>query len=568
LSAALINPNELAVVSANGYNNANGYKQRQRLQHPVAARVERGFNQPQRISRCQRQRLQHLVAARGERGKLNRVLWPRAVSAATLQYIMRSITNTRKIPHLFYKTQFMTIRTRFAPSPTGYLHIGGARTALFSWAYARNTGGIFILRIEDTDLERSSEASVQAILDGMKWLNLNYDEGPFYQMQRMDRYRQVLAQLIEQGHAYYCYTTPDELDAMRERMRLSGEKPRYDGSWRPEPGKVLPAIPEHIKPVVRFKNPATGVAAWDDMVKGRIVFENSELDDLIIARPDGTPTYNFCVVVDDLDMGITQVIRGDDHVNNTPRQINILKALGAALPQYAHVPMILGGDGERLSKRHGAVSVMQYAQDGFLPEALINYLARLGWSHGDEEVFSVEQFVAWFDLEHISKSAAQFNVEKLRWLNQHYIKLADNARLAELVGEQLLSRGIVVLSSQLESIIALYKERAATLVELADEAVVFYCEIKPDPSLLDTHLQPEVLPALRELHQRLVTVNWQAGDLAALIKELLLKHQLKMPKLAMPLRVMLTGKTHTPSVDAVLALFPRETVLARIANYL
>ncbi len=463
----------------------------------------------------------------------------------------------------------MTIRTRFAPSPTGYLHIGGARTALFSWAYARKMGGTFILRIEDTDLERSSEASVQAILDGMSWLNLDYDEGPFYQMQRMDRYRAVLGQLIEEGHAYYCYTTPDELEAMREAMRIRGEKPRYDGKWRPETGKVLPAPPQYVKPVVRFKNPLHGVAAWDDMVKGRIVFENSELDDLIIARPDGTPTYNFCVVVDDLDMGITQVIRGDDHVNNTPRQINILKALGATLPQYAHVPMILGSDGERLSKRHGAVSVMQYAEDGFLPEALINYLTRLGWSHGDEEVFSVAQFVEWFDLEHISKSAAQFNPEKLRWLNQHYIKLADNERLAELTGDHLMARGVTVSNTpQLEAVIALYKGRVATLLELADEAEVFYIEVHADQALLDEQLLPEVMPALRELHQRFGDVAWEAAALAALIKELLAKHNLKMPKLAMPLRVMLVGQTHTPSVDAVLALFPRETVRSRMAKYL
>ena len=463
----------------------------------------------------------------------------------------------------------MTIRTRFAPSPTGYLHIGGARTALFSWAYARKMGGAFILRIEDTDLERSSQASVDAILEGMSWLNVEYDEGPFYQMQRMDRYKEVLGQLLEDGNAYYCYTTPDELEAMREAMRIRGEKPRYDGRWRPEQGKTLPAVPEDVKPVVRFKNPQHGVAAWDDLVKGRIVFENSELDDLIIARPDGTPTYNFCVVVDDLDMGITQVIRGDDHVNNTPRQINILKALGATIPQYAHVPMILGSDGERLSKRHGAVSVMQYAEDGFLPEALINYLVRLGWSHGDEEVFSVAQFIEWFDLEHISKSAAQFNPEKLRWLNQHYIKLADNARLAGLAGRYLEARGVVLTEApQLEAVIALYKGRVATLVELADEAEVFYVEVHPAQALLDEHLVPEVMPVLRELAARFVDVAWEAPALAALIKELLVKHGLKMPRLAMPLRVMLVGQTHTPSVDAVLALFTRETVRLRMAKYL
>jgi len=463
----------------------------------------------------------------------------------------------------------MTIRTRFAPSPTGYLHIGGARTALFSWAYARKLGGTFILRIEDTDLERSTQESVQAIMDGMSWLNLDYDEGPFYQMQRMERYKQVLQQMLDEGTAYNCYTSPAELDAMREAQRVRGEKPRYDGCWRPEQGKVLPTPPEGIKPVVRFKNPLHGVAAWDDMVKGKIIFENSELDDLIIARADGTPTYNFCVVVDDLDMGITQVIRGDDHVNNTPRQINILKALGATLPQYAHVPMILGSDGERLSKRHGAVSVMQYAEDGFLPEALVNYLARLGWSHGDEEVFSITQFIEWFDLRHISKSAAQFNPEKLRWLNQHYIKLADNKRLEGLLRKHLADRGVQVSDTpQLEAVIALYKERVATLLELADEAEVFYIEVHPAQDLLDAHLLPEVLPALRELAARFADVVWEAPALAALIKELLAKHNLKMPKLAMPLRVMLVGQTHTPSVDAVLALFPRETVLARMQRYL
>ena len=463
----------------------------------------------------------------------------------------------------------MTIRTRFAPSPTGYLHIGGARTALFSWAYARKLGGTFILRIEDTDLERSTLESEQAILDGMAWLNLAYDEGPFYQMQRMDRYKAVIQQMLDQGTAYHCYTSPAELDAMREAQRARGEKPRYDGHWRPEQGKVLPAPPDGIKPVVRFKNPSHGVAAWDDLVKGKIVFENSELDDLIIARADGTPTYNFCVVVDDLDMRITQVIRGDDHVNNTPRQINILKALGAALPLYAHVPMILGSDGERLSKRHGAVSVIQYAEDGFLPEALINYLARLGWSHGDEEIFSMQQFIEWFDLRHISKSAAQFDPEKLRWLNQHYIKLADNARLAELVRKHLAERGVQVSDvPQLEAVIALYKERTATLLELADEAEVFYIEIHPVQELLDAHLLPEVLPALRELAVRFADIAWEAPAIAALIKELLAKHNLKMPRLAMPLRVMLVGQTHTPSVDAVLALFPRETVLARIEKHL
>ena len=461
----------------------------------------------------------------------------------------------------------MTVRTRFAPSPTGYLHIGGARTALFSWAYARKHGGTFILRIEDTDVERSTPEAVQAILDGMKWLELNYDEGPFYQMQRMDRYKVVIQQMIDAGQAYYCYTSPAELDAMREAQRAAGEKPRYDGKWRPESGKTLPPVPADIKPVVRFKNPTDGVVSWKDMVKGVIEFSNTELDDLIIARSDGTPTYNFCVVVDDLDMGITQVIRGDDHVNNTPRQINILKALGATVPNYAHLSMILGDDGTKLSKRHGAVSVMQYDEDGYLQEAVINYLARLGWSHGDDEVFSVAQFCEWFDLDHITPSAAQFNTEKLKWLNNHYIKQTDNAKLAEMVRPRLEARGIKVgASPSLVAIVGLYKERISTLNELADAAEVFYIDLHPDAALLDVQLSAEVVPALRDFAESLKNVAWEVPAISAAIKEVIAKHGLKMPKLAMPLRVMLTGQTQTPSVDALVVLFPREMVLARIEN--
>ncbi len=463
----------------------------------------------------------------------------------------------------------MTIRTRFAPSPTGYLHIGGARTALFSWAYARKHGGTFILRIEDTDVERSTPEAVQAILDGMTWLNLSYDEGPFYQMQCMERYKEVIRHMLAQGLAYYCYTSPSELDAMREAQRASGEKPRYDGRWRSEFGKVLPEPPVETMPVVRFKNPAKGVVAWVDLVKGLIEFDNEELDDLIIARADGTPTYNFCVVVDDWDMGITHVIRGDDHVNNTPRQINILKALGANVPQYAHLSMILGDDGQKLSKRHGAVSVMQYDEEGYLPEAVINYLARLGWSHGDDEIFSVEQFCAWFDLDHITPSAAQFNTEKLNWLNQHYLKQADNARLVALIRPRLEARGILVGAvPALEAIITLYKERVATLNELADAAEVFYIDLHPNQELLNAQLSAEAIPALHELAERLKDVAWEAAAIGAAIKEIVSKYGLKMPKLAMPLRVMLTGQTQTPSVDAVLMLFSREVVLARIARHL
>ena len=463
----------------------------------------------------------------------------------------------------------MTVRTRFAPSPTGYLHIGGARTALFSWAYARHHEGSFILRIEDTDIERSTPEAVQAILDGMAWLGLNADEGPFYQTQRIMRYKEVIQQLLDAGHAYHCYTSPEELEAMREEMRARGEKPRYDGRWRPEPGKTLPTPPSGVQPVVRFKNPTSGTVAWKDLVKGVIEFDNAELDDLIIARADGTPTYNFCVVVDDWDMNITHVIRGDDHVNNTPRQINILKALGATLPQYAHLSMILGDDGTKLSKRHGAVSVMQYDEDGYLPEAVINYLSRLGWSHGDEEVFSVQQFCEWFDLDHITPSAAQFNTEKLNWLNNHYIKQAGNPRLAALVRPRLEARGVTVAEApSLEAVIGLYKERVSTLNELADAAEVFYIDLHPNEELLDAQLIPEAVPALRELMQGLAEVAWEAPAVSALIKEVLGNHKLKMPKLAMPLRVMLTGQTQTPSVDAVVTLFPREMVLARMERNL
>src|SRR5512143_1225041 len=416
----------------------------------------------------------------------------------------------------------MTVRTRFAPSPTGYLHIGGARTALFSWAYARKHGGTFILRIEDTDVERSTPEAVQAILDGMNWLKLNYDEGPFYQMQRMPRYKEVIQQMLAAGQAYYCYTSPAELDAMREAQRARGEKPRYDGTWRPEPGKTLPPVPADVKPVVRFKNPTEGVVAWKDMVKGHIEFSNTELDDLIIARSDGTPTYNFCVVVDDWDMGITQVIRGDDHVNNTPRQINILKALGATVPQYAHLSMILGDDGTKLSKRHGAVSVMQYDEDGYLPEAVINYLARLGWSHGDDEVFSMEQFVQWFDLDHITSSAAQFNTEKLNWLNQHYLKLADDARLAGEAARRLARRGIdPEAGAPLEKVVALYKDRVVNLNELADAVEPFCVQVHPSAELIAAHLTEAAKGALRALRERLAACAWDKPALGQAMKETL-----------------------------------------------
>jgi len=462
----------------------------------------------------------------------------------------------------------MTVRTRFAPSPTGYLHLGGARTALFSWAFARHFGGTFILRIEDTDLERSTPEAVQAILDGMNWLGLHHDEGPFYQMQRMDRYREVVAQMLAAGTAYYCYCTPEEVEAMRERQRAVGEKPRYDGTWRPEPGKTLPPIPEGRKPVVRFKNPLDGDVTWDDMVKGQITISNRELDDLVIARPDGTPTYNFCVAVDDWDMKMTHVIRGDDHVNNTPRQINILRALDAPLPQYGHVPMILGADGEKLSKRHGAVSVMEYPAQGYLPEAMLNYLARLGWSHGDDEIFSMEQFCKWFDVKNLSKSPAQFNPEKLTWLNNHYIRQSDNARLEELIRPRMEQEGAQFDGApDLQAVIALFKERANTINELADAAMLFYRQPVPDAALVAQHITDAIKPVLAQFAHQCRTIEWNKVALSAAMKEVLTAHKLKMPQLAMPLRLIVTGQLQTPSIDAVLELFGRDTVLTRIEKF-
>jgi glutamyl-tRNA synthetase len=461
-----------------------------------------------------------------------------------------------------------TVRTRFAPSPTGFLHIGGARTALFSWAYARRHGGQFILRIEDTDVARSTPEAVQAILDGMSWLDLNWDEGPFYQMQRMDRYKTVIQEMLAAGTAYHCYMPPEELDALREAQRARGEKPRYDGRWRPEPGKVLPPPPAGVQPVVRFRNPTDGVVAWDDQVKGRIEFANAELDDLVIARADGTPTYNFCVVVDDWDMGITHVIRGDDHVNNTPRQINILQALGAQIPLYAHLSMILGDDGQKLSKRHGAVSVIQYDEDGYLPEAVINYLARLGWSHGDEEIFSREQLVGWFDLDHITPSAAQFNTDKLNWLNAHYLKQADNARLAAEVASRLARRGVdPEAGPALEAVVALYKERVGNLNQLADEAEGYVLALHPAPELLAQHLTDGARAALTSLKARLVGLPWEKPALNQAIKDTMAEHGLKMPQVAIPLRVALLGTPQTPSIDAVLEVLGRERVLERLGRY-
>lgn len=462
----------------------------------------------------------------------------------------------------------MTVRTRFAPSPTGFLHIGGARTALFSWAYARKHGGDFILRVEDTDVARSTPEAVQAILDGMTWLGLQWDEGPFYQMQRMDRYKVIIQKLLDEGKAYYCYSSKEELDELREEQMRQGVKPRYDGRWRPEAGKVLPAPPEGVSPVVRFKNPQLGMVTWRDLVKGEISISNQELDDLIIARADGTPTYNFCVVVDDWEMGITHVIRGDDHVNNTPRQINLLEALGATVPQYAHLSMILGDDGQKLSKRHGAVSVMQYHEEGYLPEAVLNYLARLGWSHGDDEIFSMQQFCAWFDLDHITPSAAQFNTEKLKWLNAHYIKQADISVLVTDIETRLQARGISIAGGpDLAAVIALYRERANTLNELSDSIAYFYRQPVVDAAAVEKHITPEILPVIKALAQGLSAIDWQAEAIHGLIDKAVTDNALKFPKVAMPLRVMITGIAQSPSIDAVMAILGKNQVLSRISAF-
>ncbi len=456
-------------------------------------------------------------------------------------------------------------RTRFAPSPTGFIHLGNIRSALYPWAFARSTGGDFILRIEDTDVERSSQAAVDVILEGMAWLGLDHDEGPFYQMQRMDRYKAVLADLQAAGEVYPCYMSMAELDALREKQMAAKEKPRYDGTWRPAPGKTLPPVPEGVQPVLRFMNPQGGVVVWDDKVKGRIEIANDELDDLVIARPDGTPTYNFCVVVDDIDMAITHVIRGDDHVNNTPRQINIFKALGKKPPVYAHLPTVLNEQGEKMSKRNGAKPVTQYREEGYLPEAMVNYLARLGWSHGDDEIFSREQFLQWFNLDHLGRSAAQFDEAKLRWVNAQHLKAMPDEALVPLVAAQLDKRGIAS-DGRLVRLCGLLKDRCDTTVMLADWAARFYTEVEASAEERAQHLVPAVFPVIDTLADKLTACEWSKPAIAAAIKETLASHGLKMPQLAMPVRVLTVGTAHTPSVDAVLELIGREKVLARLRN--
>ena len=458
----------------------------------------------------------------------------------------------------------MNVRTRFAPSPTGYLHIGGARTALFSWLYARKMGGTFILRIEDTDLERSTQASVDAILQGMEWLALGHDEGPFYQTQCFDRYKEVIQQLLDSGHAYRCYCSKEELDVMREAQMARKEKPRYDGRWRERQDETPP---EGVAPVIRFRNPLDGVVEIDDLVRGKIVISNTELDDLIIARSDGTPTYNLTVVVDDIDMKITHVIRGDDHINNTPRQINIMRALGFEPPKFAHVPMILGADGQRLSKRHGAVSVMQYRDEGYLPQALLNYLVRLGWSHGDQEIFSREEMVELFSLEAINRAPAAVNPDKLLWLNQHYIKTLPVETLAEQLQWHLQAQNLDVSNgASLADVINAQRERAKTLVEMVAISRYFYEEFSEfDPVAVQKQFKADTAANLQVVHDELISLTeWRGEPIHTAIQTACEKLGLKLGKVGPALRVAVTGSTSSPSLEITLELVGRERTLTRI----
>ncbi len=460
----------------------------------------------------------------------------------------------------------MTHRTRFAPSPTGYLHVGSARTALYCWLFAKHNHGTFILRIEDTDRERSTQEAVDAILDSMRWLGLDYDEGPFYQTHHFDRYAAVAEQLLAQGHAYKCYCSKDRLEALREELTENKQKPRYDGLCRD-----LPPRDSNEPYVIRFKNPLEGVVSFDDGVRGPIEIPNAELDDLIIVRSDGTPTYNFTVVVDDADMKVDIVIRGEDHISNTPRQINILQALGAKIPKYAHIPMILGSDGKRLSKRHGAVSVMQYRDDGYLPQALLNYLVRLGWSHGDQEIFSMQEMIDAFDLKHISKSPAAFNPEKLNWLNQHYLKTLPEQEVASYLEWQLQRLGIDFTNGpKLAQVVIALRERVKTTLEMAEKSRCFFLDkIELDPQAAAQHLTTNIYEPLQALHDQLVEVSeWQAARLHEVVANVVQKFNIGMGKLAQPVRVAVTGNTTSPSLDITLELIGRERVLQRLQHAL
>ncbi len=453
----------------------------------------------------------------------------------------------------------MTVRTRFAPSPTGYLHLGGARTALFSWLYARHNNGKFVLRVEDTDLERSTEESTQAILDGMQWLGLDYDEGPFFQSQRMDRYKEVIQQLLEKGHAYKCYCSQERLENLREEQRIRKHKPRYDKHCFENPPKDSSA--PHV---IRFLNPEEGEVTFEDQVRGVITFKNTELDDLIIQRSDGSPTYNLCVVVDDADMQITHVIRGDDHINNTPRQINILHALGFEPPVYAHVPMILGDDGKRLSKRHGAVSVIQYHEDGYLPEAMLNCLVRLGWSHGDQELFSKEEMIKLFTLDHISQSAACFNTEKLNWINQQYLKTMPADYITSYLSDTFHEMGVDYLNGpSLIDIVEAYRERVDTIKEMAEKTRCYFQTIEHyDDKAAGKFLKEPVLGPLTSMRDRLDSLtDWSKENLHQVVVDVCAEFDIKMPKVAQPIRVALTGNSNSPSIDLTLKLMGKERTI-------
>lgn len=457
----------------------------------------------------------------------------------------------------------MTVRTRFAPSPTGYLHIGGARTALYCWLYARKTNGTFILRIEDTDLERSTPESVQAILDGMAWLNLNFDEGPYYQTQHFDRYNAVLEQLLASGNAYRCYCSKERLEKLREEQTANKEKPRYDGLCR---NRTTPGDGSFV---IRFKNPVDGVVEFDDLIRGKVTFANAELDDLIIARTDGAPTYNFTVVVDDMDMKITHVIRGDDHINNTPRQVNILRALSATPPLYAHAPMILGSDGKRLSKRHGAVSVMQYREEGYLPEALLNYLVRLGWSHGDQEIFSIQELIEFFDIKDINRAPGAINPEKLLWLNQHYIKTGNPEYVAKELAWHMTQIGVDVKNGPaLTDIIKLQAERIKTLREMAELSRYFYEDVMVNDEL-KAQFTPELMPALKDFRDHLQSLEaWTKEGIHEVLKNAAEAHGLKMGKIAPLVRIAVTGGTVSPSIDATIQVLGRERAVERLERRL
>ncbi len=461
----------------------------------------------------------------------------------------------------------MTLRTRFAPSPTGFLHLGNIRSALYPWAFARKHGGTFILRIEDTDAERSTQEAVQAILDSMAWLGLDYDEGPYYQTQRMDRYHAVIVRMLAEGSAYHCYMSAEELEQLRAQQQARGEKPRYDGRWRPEPGKTLPTPPA-VTPVVRFRNPLHGSVAWDDAVKGRIEIANDELDDLIIARSDTTPTYNFCVVVDDLDMRIDHVIRGDDHVNNTPRQINMIRALGGTPPVYAHLPTVLTPEGDKLSKRSGARGVLQYRDEGYLPDAVVNYLARLGWAHGDEEIFTREQFVSWFDLAGLSTSPGRFDPEKLAWVNHEHLKRLSEQDLGAQLRPFLEAANLdVPRGPDPAAVAALLRDRATTLSEMADAAHYFYKE-PGDWSAVANKFSAQMTDAFKaalpEVIDAFKTIDWERETIAATIKSVAVKHGVKPPQVMMGVRALVAEVLQTPPIDAVLALVGRERTIARL----